>query len=481
MSELVIVWFRNDLRLEDHFALHQAGLEQVPVLPVFIWDSGDESASSPGAASRWWLHQSLQQFQAALKDLNSRLVIRTGDPARELGQLVRETNAKALYWNRAYDPRAQALEQEVRSELSDERLEIQTFPGNLLFEPGDIATKQGTPYRVFSPFWKACLAGRQPEPPLPSPKKLCSPKVWPESVSVKDLNLEPRIDWAEGLRETWTPGSQGAKSRWKTFFPDVWLHYHETRDYPSDAGTSCLSPHLHFGEVSPRSLWQDISEFRFQNPSLAHAKSLTRFLAELGWREFAHHVLFHFPKTVRQPLREQFRKFPWKNKKSVLGKWQRGQTGYPIVDAGMRELWRTGWMHNRVRMIVGSFLTKDLLISWKHGAEWFWETLVDADLANNTLGWQWISGCGADAAPYFRIFNPVKQGQKFDPQGEYVRRWIPELGKMTSRWIHEPWNAPENVLQEAGVILGENYPLPMVDHSLARKKALEAFEVIKGE
>jgi deoxyribodipyrimidine photo-lyase len=324
---------------------------------------------------------------------------------------------------------------------------------------------------VFTPFWRACRALPPPDTPRPAPGKISKPRTWPASIPLDDLELLPTIGWDAGLAAAWSPGEAGARQRLREFVAHGLTYYHEERNRPDHAGSSRLSPHLHFGEISPRQIRHAVARKR--------STGAETFLTEIGWREFAQHVLYHFPHTADAPLRVPFRRFPWNSDRRALRAWQRGRTGYPIVDAGMRELWTTGWMHNRVRMIAGSFLTKDLLISWREGARWFWDTLVDADLASNTLGWQWVSGCGADAAPYFRIFNPVTQGEKFDPQGVYVRRWVPELARLPDRWIHRPWSAPVDVLGAAGVRLGRDYPRPMVDHDQARRAALAALETIR--
>jgi deoxyribodipyrimidine photo-lyase len=337
-----------------------------------------------------------------------------------------------------------------------------------------VENKSGKPFQVFTPFWKNCLAKPDPAEPLPAPARIPAPDKWPDSLPLAALELEPRIDWAAGMRAAWTPGEAGAQDRLAHFFSGAAERYGAARDIPGIEGTSRLSPHLHFGEISPRQVW--------------HAARLSgiagwresRYLAEVGWREFAHHLLYHFPRTPVEPLRPEFARFPWRENDEALKAWQRGLTGYPVVDAGMRELWATGWMHNRVRMIVASFLVKDLLISWTEGAWWFWDTLVDADLAQNTLGWQWTAGCGADAAPYFRVFNPSGQGEKFDADGSYVRRWCPELARVPQEWLHRPWEAPAAVLAAAGVVLGRNYPKPIVDHAAARDFALKAFASLKN-
>ncbi|GAB4193448.1 MAG: hypothetical protein Kow00105_07640 [Phycisphaeraceae bacterium] len=348
-----------------------------------------------------------------------------------------------------------------------------------MYEPWEVQTKSGGPYKVFTPFWRACSQLPAPSRPVRAPTQIPAPGAWPESCELEALHCLPTVDWAAGMREAWQPGEAGAHTRLKSFLDRAIDDYQDQRDRPDISGTSRLSPHLHFGEISPRRVWHAVNDRIRSHQSKAYQSSANEFLRQLFWREFAYHLIYHFPHTSDEPLRPQFQRFPWDKNDAALKAWQRGRTGYPIVDAGMRELWHTGWMHNRVRMIVASFLVKDLLLNWRHGAEWFWDTLVDADLANNTLGWQWAGGCGADAAPYFRVFNPVLQGRKFDPEGRYVRRWIPELAKLDSRWVHEPWNAKPEDLQAAGIELGRDYPRPIVDHSQARDRALEAFQTLK--
>jgi deoxyribodipyrimidine photo-lyase len=363
--------------------------------------------------------------------------------------------------------------------LRAEGVAVESFNAALWHEPWTILNKSGKPFQVFTPFWRHCLAQSDPPAPLPAPRRLAVPMKWPKSLALEELGLEPRINWAEGLRAAWQPGEAGAAGNLKKFLTSAFADYSEQRNRPDLVGTSQLSPHLHFGEISPQQIWHGLT-------SLAEKRNLpaadwrgSQFVAEIGWREFAHHLLYHFPHTPTEPLRPDFTKFPWRKNAAWLKAWQHGRTGYPLVDAGMRELWTTGWMHNRVRMIVASFLVKDLLLDWREGARWFWDTLVDADLASNTLGWQWVAGCGADAAPFFRVFNPTAQGEKFDPHGDYVRRWCPELAKLPTEWIHQPDQAPSEVLKVAGVKLGRDYPEPIVSHAIAREVALEAFAQIR--
>jgi deoxyribodipyrimidine photo-lyase len=474
-----LVWFRLDLRLADHPALTAAVRRGGPVIPVFIWAPAEDGDWPPGGASRWWLHQSLSALAAALERRGSRLVLRQGASLVTLRALVRETGAGAVFWNRRYEPALIARDKQVKEALRADGLEVESFNSALLFEPWTVANRAGRPFQVFTPFWRHCLDQPDPPAPDPAPESLPAPVQWPKSEPLAALALEPRPDWAGGLRAAWQPGEAGAAANLQGFLERTFAEYAVLRDRPDQPGTSRLSPHLHFGEIGPRQVWQAVKALAARRGLPSAAWRGGRFLAELGWREFAHHLLFHFPHTPAAPLREEFARFVWRRNPAGLKAWQRGRTGYPIVDAGMRELWRTGWMHNRVRMIAASFLVKDLLVDWREGARWFWDTLVDADLAANTLGWQWTAGCGADAAPFFRIFNPVTQGQKFDPQGEYVRRWVPELAHLPAEWIHQPWAAPPEVLTRAGVVLGKHYPEPVVNHAIAREVALEALAKIR--
>jgi deoxyribodipyrimidine photo-lyase len=478
MRTSTIVWFRQDLRLDDQPALHAAQSDDV--IPVYLWDPAEEGDWPMGAASRWWLHHSLQQLDEQLRAVGSRLIIRQGKALSVLTELVRETGATSVYWTRRYEPAAIERDKLVKSGLRQHGIQAESYNGQLLFEPWEIQTNEGRPYQVFTAFWKSCLNRQEPAEPEPAPRKLNSPATWPQSLSIDGLKLLPKISWDSGFAEVWAPGSQSASRKLKSFLKSSIDDYCERRDLPAQIGTSRLSPHLHFGEISPRTIWHEIKRFAHPHKSAQAPAGAETYLKELGWREFAHHLMFHFPHTAKEPLRDDFFRFPWVRDAKGLKAWQQGKTGYPIVDAGMRELWTTGWMHNRVRMIVASFLVKDLLIPWQRGAEWFWDTLVDADLANNSLGWQWSAGCGADAAPYFRVFNPGLQSEKFDANGDYIRKWVPELEQIPSKWIHEPWKAPDEVLEKAKVCLGKSYPRPLVDHQRARENALAAFEQIKS-
>ena len=432
-----------------------------------------------GAASRWWLHHSLDALQKSLKDRGSRLILRTGPCEDTLRELIKQTGADAVYWDRCYEPAAVRRDKAIKTSLKRDGIEAESFNCNLLFEPWDVQTGQGTPYKVFTPYWRACQQRPAPDKPIPKPRTIPGPKTWPGGLALEELGLLPKIDWAGGLAKTWEPGEAGAGKALKKFCGSAVGDYELGRDRPDQAGTSRLSPHLHFGEVSPRQIWHRLTSQMSSGLEGEDRKGAWAFLREVGWREFAYHLIYHFPATTKKPLRPDYAAFPWLKDPAGLSAWQRGLTGYPIVDAGMRQLWETGWMHNRVRMIVASFLVKDLLIDWREGAAWFWDALVDADLASNTLGWQWVAGSGADAAPYFRVFNPTLQGKKFDPKGAYVRRYVPELASLPTKYIHEPAKAPADVLAEAGVELGKTYPRPIVDHSEARDRALQALDVIK--
>jgi deoxyribodipyrimidine photo-lyase len=448
------------------------------VVPVFIWTPEEDGAWLPGGASRWWLQQSLERLAGEFRAAGTELIIRRGASRAELLRMVKTTGAKEVFWNRRYEPTIIARDRKVEEALRAVGVQTESCNGALLYEPETIRNKAGLPFRVFTPFWRTCLTSGEPTEPLTEPRRLAPSLRRPASLRLAALELEPKLAWAEGLRATWSPGGAGAKAELQRFLRDGLLTYAEGRNRPDLMGTSRLSPHLHFGEISPRQVWQAVSR-------LAESKSIPamvwrnwQFITELGWREFAHHLLFHFPHTPEQPLRAEFARFPWRKDAAWLRAWQRGQTGYPLVDAGMRELWSTGWMHNRVRMVAASFLVKNLLLPWQQGARWFWDTLVDADLANNTLGWQWTAGCGADAAPFFRIFNPVSQGEKYDPKNGYVRRWVPELARLPAPWIHQPWAAPPPVLTAAGVELGRTYPRPIVSLGVSREVALEAYQRI---
>lgn len=476
-----IVWFRRDLRLRDNPALRAAVEHGGPVVPVFIFAPEEESPWQPGAASRWWLHHSLVALDSDLRRLGSRLLIRRGASLECLRRLIQETGANAAFWNRLYEPASIARDQVAEAALLADGLEVKSFNAALLHEPGTVKNRSGQPFQVFTPFWRYCLSCEPPPALRPAPRALAPPSPWPASLQVEQLGLEPQLPWAAELQAMWRPGEAEATRTLQGFLSQNFDDYSESRNRPSVAGTSRLSPHLHFGEIGPREIWHALEQRATKGGGSPETWRNSQFLAELGWREFAHHLLWHFPRTAGEPLRAEFKDFPWRNDPVALKAWQKGRTGYPIVDSGMRELWTTGWMHNRVRMIVASFLVKDLLLSWQEGARWFWDTLVDADLANNTLNWQWVAGCGADAAPFFRIFNPALQGRKFDPQGAYIRRWCPELAELPEAFLHEPSSAPALALRSHHLEPGRSYPRPIVSHNIARQVALEAFARTKRQ
>lgn len=472
-----IVWLRRDLRLHDNPALCVAAGHD-HVIPVYIHAPAEEQPWSPGGAGRWWLHYSLQALATALHQRHSRLIVRRGPSLVALQTLVAESGATAVYWNRLYEPAVIARDREIKRALRATGIETRSFNGALLWEPWIIKTGQGEPYQVFTPFWRASR-NRAPAAPLSVPQPLPVAPAGLDSLPLATLGLQPTISWDEGLAATWRPGEQAAQERLAVFCEHIVADYASTRDRPDCDGVSCLSPYLHWGELSPRQVWHALTR-RYNGAPLAD-RSGEAFLRELGWREFAHHVLFHFPHTVDQPLQERFRRYPWRaDYDDLLRAWQQGRTGVPLVDAGMRQLWNSGWLHNRVRMVVASFLSKNLRIPWQKGARWFWDTLVDADLASNTLGWQWIAGCGVDAAPYFRIFNPVRQAEQYDPEGAYLVRWLPELVALPPRWRPQPWAAPGSVLNTAKCQLGRDYPRPLVDLKQSRAEALAGYERVKS-
>ncbi|HTO02558.1 MAG TPA: deoxyribodipyrimidine photo-lyase [Opitutus sp.] len=476
-----LLWFRQDLRLQDNPALAAALARGAPIVPVFILDETGDGRWPTGAAARWWLHHSLAALDETLRALGSRLLFARGESGKILEELGATTGAGALYWNRRYEPAAIERDSEVERRFIKVGWDVRSFNAALLHEPPTISNRQDRPFRVFTPYWRHCLTLPVDAPQRFSARTLPAPTTWPYSLLLDELGLLPRTGWDEKFLKTWQPGEKEAARRLARFTSRAIDDYAEERDFPNYDGTSTLSPSLHFGEISPRQVWAAVKAKSKTSGVFPASNGARVFLSEIGWREFAYHLLFHFPTTPERPFRDEFNRFPWADDldRSKLRVWQRGRTGYPIVDAGMRQLWATGWMHNRVRMIVGSFLVKHLRLPWTEGASWFWDTLVDADLANNTLGWQWIAGCGADASPYFRVFSPVLQSRKFDPEGGYVRRWVPELAHLSADQIHAPWEAPAAVLTAAGVRLGETYPRPIVDHAEARDAALAAFKSLR--
>ena len=472
-----LVWFRQDLRAADNPALRAAAERGAPCLAVYILDDEDAGAWAMGGASRWWLHHSLLDLRAELRQLGLPLILRRGPAETLLSALIEESGADAVFWNRRYENWAQTRDAAIKAQLRESGLTAKSFNGSLLHEPWTVKSKSGGPLRVFSPFWRAANALPEPEPPLPAPDGFTAPDALPASDELDSLDLLPsKPDWSAGLKARWTPGAAGARAELESFIIAGLERYAEDRDRPDVAATSCLSAHLHWGEISPRQVW---AAAKTAEAAGASVRNVEKFLAEIGWREFSYNLLHHYPDLPERNLQGKFDRFSWRSDEAGLNAWRRGRTGYPLVDAGMRQLWETGWMHNRVRMVAASFLVKHLRIHWREGETWFWDTLVDADLASNAASWQWVAGCGADAAPYFRIFNPISQGEKFDPDGTYVRRWVPELARLPARFIHQPWTAPALVLHEAGIDLGTTYPRPIVEHAKARAEALDAFAALK--
>lgn len=469
----VIVWFRQDLRLSDNPAFEAAIAMQAPILPVYILDDVNSGDFRLGAASRWWLHESLTALN---KDLDNSLLCLHGDATALMLQLASDIDALGVFWNRCYEPWRMNRDKRIKSKLFNAGHLVRSFNGSLLFEPPHVTKKDGTPYKVFTAFYRrGCLeSGPAPRKSFGAPTEYTAHRE-PGSGAINDLGLLPAIRWYEEMAGLWTPGERGARERLDVFLDSGIQNYKKGRDRPDQNHVSRLSPHLHFGEISPHTVWHAAKKLEDDERI---ADDVDHFLSELGWREFAHYLLYYWPTLPESNLQKKFDRFPWRDDGEALEKWQRGQTGYPIVDAGMRELWRTGYMHNRVRMIVGSFLVKNLLLDWRHGEAWFWDTLIDADLANNSAGWQWIAGSGADAAPYFRVFNPVTQGKKFDPAGDYVRRYVPEIAALPDSHLHNPWDAPAKMLAKAGVELGNTYPPPMVDLKTSRERALLAFKTL---
>ncbi|WP_028489041.1 cryptochrome/photolyase family protein [Thiothrix lacustris] len=447
-----IVWLRQDLRLADNPALYHACRTCDHIIPLFIDDPLPTSVSQLGAASRAWLHHSLQDLDTRLQAIGNRLTLQQGSALPILQKLIAATGATHVYWNRVYDPQSLARDKHIKEALKPS-CAVHSFNASLLNEPWEVLKADSTPYKVFTPFWKAMLKHGIQHLPLPLPERIPPPPLQPESLPLETLGLLPHIRWDTGMMAHSQVGEEAAMQKLHDFLPTHGGAYKEARNFPAQPGTARLSPHLHFGEISPRQAVYHTERHLAEQPSAENG--LRHFMQEIGWREFAYYLLYHFPHTVERALDARFDHFPWAdNYTDVLERWQRGQTGFPIIDAGMRELWQTGWMHNRVRMIVASLLTKNLLVPWQVGEQWFRDTLVDADLASNVLGWQWVAGCGADAAPYFRIFNPTLQEQTFDPDGEYIRRWIPELQT-------------------------RDYPLPIVDLKASRERALTKFSQIK--
>jgi len=464
---------RQDLRIQDNPALFKAASKGL-ILPIYIVDDTHPGQWQSGAVSCWWLHQSL----AALNErLGGALRYFRGDPLELIPTLLKSTGIQSVAWNRCYQPWQIQRDRQLKSNLQEQGIRVDTYNGILLWEPWQVLKKDESPYKVFTPYFRnGCLTRDPPRYPLPAPESLRTLSTEPLGVTLDQLGLLPDGGWHHKLATHWQPGENGAGDRLAEFVADHLGHYQRGRDRPDSQATSRLSPHLHFGEISPNQVWYVIQHAHI---SVGSETDRDCFLSELGWREFSNYLLYHWPSLPTDNFQSKFDRFVWRQDPADLAAWQQGKTGIPLVDAGMRELWQTGYMHNRVRMIVGSFLVKHLRLSWQSGQAWFWDTLVDADLASNSASWQWVAGSGADAAPYFRIFNPVTQGQKFDPNGEYVKRFCPELKQLPPKYVHCPWTAPAAVLAQSGVRLGEHYPAPIVDLKHSRQQALAAFAALK--
>ncbi len=473
MEDICIMWFRQDLRLIDNPALIEANNSGLNVLPIYILDDINSGNWKIGSASRWWLNESLKKLNSSLND---NLCFMNGDSINCLDKLTDSLNIKSVYFNKCYEPWRIKSDKEIIKKLSNKGIKAYSLSGSLLFEPEAAIKDDGTPYKVFTPFYRKGCLQNSPEPriPLEVPKNINLYKH--KELSIEELNLLPKDDWYKNFENYWSPGESGAREKLNQFLEIGINDYKDGRNFPFKKNVSRLSPHLHHGEISPNTVWYEVKE---KSETMDSYRNGDHYLSELGWREFSYNLLYFFSYLPEENLQKKFDNFPWDDNQELLTKWQKGLTGYPIVDAGMRELWKTGYLHNRVRMIVGSFLVKNLLLHWHHGQQWFWDTLLDADLANNSASWQWVSGSGADAAPYFRIFNPITQGEKFDPNGDYIKQYIPELRNLNGKFLYAPWEAPENILKSAGIELGKNYPYPVVDLKISREKALAAFEKLK--
>ena len=463
----VIYWFRRDLRLLDNPALSEAA-NAGPVIPIYILDKLQTNYTE-GRASRWWQNQSLYSLN---KQLNHRLLIFNGDPKEIILRLAKVSDSKTVYWNRCYEPWQIEVDSKIERILKEKNINVITRNGSLLWEPWRTLKKDGTPYKVFTPYFKKrCLSLPEPRKPIPKPLNMILADI-PSKTAIKGNFISPKeCSWENKIKKYWRIGEKAAINKLENFLKSGLSSYKEGRNYPSKKNISMLSPHLHFGEISPNMIWHRVR-------TTGQSEDSNHYLSELGWREFSYNLLYYFPQLPNKNLQTKFDRFPWRDNSEHLKKWQDGKTGYPIIDAGMRELWETGFMHNRLRMIAGSFLVKNLLIHWHYGKEWFWNCLVDADLASNSASWQWVAGCGADAAPYFRIFNPIAQGQKFDPSGEYTRKFVPELRKLPNKYLFTPWEAPTELLADSGIKLGKDYPYPIVDLKNSRELALDAYSSI---
>lgn len=467
-----LIWFDQDLRLSDNPALYnclQNTDENHRVLAVFILDDINAENHTLGGASRWWLHHSLTALNDSLLGM---LNIYQGNAYDVILSLCQRFSVDHVHWNRRYEPWRIARDRQIKQQLKQRSIHASSYSSRLLNEPWSILKKDHSPYQIFTPYYRASQGIAQHSSPLPTPDININWQKDSQSSTIEKLNLLPRIAWDSSFYDCWQPGESGANQRLKHFLTEGLDNYKLGRDFPSHKTVSRLSAHLHFGEISPREIYHQLRYIEASD-------NTEHFKRELAWREFSYYLLFHWPNLSHKNFKEPFDHFPWHNNQQLLKRWQQGLTGYPIVDAGMRELRLTGYMHNRVRMITASFLVKNLLIDWRHGAQWFWDNLVDADLANNSASWQWVAGCGTDAAPYFRIFNPITQGEKFDADGTYTKQFLPELRHMPNKYLFKPWDAPAEILKTANIELGIDYPMPIVDIKVSRENALAAYASIK--
>lgn len=469
MSEKIIVWFRQDLRINDNPAL-KAALNKGDVYPIYILDDVHAGEWKMGEASRLWLHHALDDLNTSL---DGKLALYHGDPLAIIPRLCAQIGARQIFWNRCYEPWRTSRDSRLKEQLAQQNIVAKSYNGSLLWEPWEVMKKDATPYKVFTPYYKKGCLSAHPPAPAAGPLGAAHFLRIEDSLSLTDLSLLTALPWGQIIVDHWDISEQGAHERFHAFLENGLERYKRGRDFPMIKGVSRLSPYLHFGQISVHQIWQKINDLPLD-------ENQQHFMSELGWREFSHYLLFHFPTLPRKNFQPKFDAFPWQENPSYLSAWQQGITGIPMVDAGMRQLWQTGYMHNRVRMICASFLTKNLQIDWRMGEDWFWDCLVDADLAANSASWQWVAGSGEDAAPYFRIFNPVTQGQKFDPDGDYIRHYIPELSALDKKYIHAPWMAPKSILNHAGITLGKEYPLPIIDLKNSRTEALRAYNVVKS-
>tara|TARA_B100000767_G_scaffold2022_1_gene2028 strand:+ start:478 stop:1920 length:1443 start_codon:yes stop_codon:yes gene_type:complete len=474
-NKVSIYWIRQDLRLIDNPALTGA-VNNGPIIPIYILDEESPKEHKLGQTSLLWLHHSLIQLNMKF---DNKLLIARGNPENILLNICKLETVNHIFWNRVYEPWSITRDKKIKRNLTEKNIEISTFNSSLLWEPWDVKKNDNTPYRVFTPFFRrGCLNAKTPRRPIPKPENITyHPITSFETLKINDLSLQPKNKWKDNITAEWSFGEDAAQKRLNEFVDNELDGYKEGRNFPTKQNVSRLSPYLHWGEISPNTVWYKVKDKN--DLEIKNHQDTEHFLSEMGWREFSHSLLYYFPDLPRKNLQTKFDNFSWNIDAIKLKAWQRGNTGYPIVDAGMRELWLTGYMHNRLRMVVGSFLVKNLLLHWNEGEKWFWDCLVDADLANNSAGWQWIAGCGADAAPYFRIFNPITQGLKFDPNGEYVRKYVPEISKLPNKYLFNPWDAPNEDLKMANITLGDTYPKPIVDLKTSRQAALTAFAKLK--